>query len=124
MRKNKSDLSLAKKISEQITRQMKQAEVHLRAEDKNAFYQEVTRAYWSYLGNKLKMETSELSRSNIADKLKEENIAPELITKMIHLIDRSEMGLYTSYGSQAMRELYEDSLTTLDELDRQLKMSV
>lgn len=109
-----------KKISEQVTRQMKQAEIHLAKEEKNAFYNEMTRAYWSYLGHKLKMETSELTRSNITDKLKERKVDSELTTKVINLIDRSEMGLYTSFGSQAMKELFDDSLVILNDLERQL----
>jgi len=107
-----------KRISEQVTKQMKQAEIHLKAEDKNAFYQELTRAYWNYLGNKLRMETSDLSRSNISDKLKERKVSDDLIQQMINLIDRSEMGLYTAYGSQAMETLYNESLTVLNELEK------
>ena len=109
-----------KKISELVTRQMKQAEVHLKANEKQPFYQEITRAYWNYFSHKFKMETSELTRQNIAEKLSEQKIDSSLITKMIHLIDKSEMGLYTSYGSQAMQELYDESLEILNDIDRQL----
>jgi hypothetical protein len=109
-----------KKISEQVTRQMKQAEIHLVAEEKTPFYNEMTKAYWNYLGHKLKMETSELTRFNIAEKLKERKVEEELVSKVINLIDRSEMGLYTSFGSQAMKELFDDSLTILNDLEKQL----
>lgn len=108
-----------KKISERVTRQMKQAELYLKAGDKNAFYQETTDAYWDYLGHKLKMETSELTRSNIADKLKDHKVENETIIKLINLIDKSEMGLYTSFGSQAMKELFDDSLVVLNDVEKQ-----
>jgi hypothetical protein len=99
---------------------MKQAEVYLNENNKEAFYQELTRTYWNYLSHKFRLETSDLTRSNIAEKLREKDVSNELITKMINLIDNSEMGLYTSYGSQAMREIYENSLVILNDIDRQI----
>lgn len=109
-----------KKISEQVMRQMKQADIYLKENKKEPFYQELTRTYWNYLSHKFKMETSDLSRTNVADKLREHKVREESITKMINLIDRSEMGLYTSYGSQSMQEIYDDSLLILDEIEKQM----
>jgi hypothetical protein len=109
-----------KKISERVIQQMKQAEIYLKENKKEPFYQELTRTYWNYLSHKFKLETSNLSRINIAEKLREKGVSFELITKMINLIDRSEMGLYTSYGSQAMQELYDDSLNILNDIDKQI----
>lgn len=109
-----------KKISERVIQQMKQAEVYLNENNKEAFYQELTRTYWNYLSHKFRLETSDLTRSNIAEKLREKDVSYELITKMINLIDNSEMGLYTSYGSQAMQEIYENSLVILNDIDRQI----
>ncbi len=111
--------SSGKKISEQVTRQMKQAELYLKAGDKKAFYQETTDAYWDYLGHKLKMEISELTRSNIADKLKNHKVEIETISRLINIIDRSEMGLYTTGGSQEMNALFEDSLVILNDVEKQ-----
>jgi len=39
---------------------------------------------------------------------------------MINLIDNSEMGLYTAYGSQAMQEIYDNSLVILNDIDKQI----
>jgi hypothetical protein len=109
-----------KKISERVIQQMKQTEIYLKENKKELFYQELTRTYWNYLSHKFKLETSNLSRTNIAEKLSEKGVNFELITKMINLIDRSEMGLYTAYGSQAMQELYDDSLNILNDIDKQI----
>lgn len=109
-----------KKISEQITRQLNQAKIFLDQNKKQEFYQELTRAYWSYLGNKFRMETSALTRMNISEKLREKKIDEELIHRMVNLIDRSEMGLYTADGSQSMKELFEDSLVILNDIDKQI----
>ena len=109
-----------KKISQRVMQQMKQAEVYLSQNNKEAFYQELTRTYWNYLSHKLRLETSDLTRSNIADKLKEKGVNHDLIVKMINLIDNSEMGLYTNYGTQGMQEIYDNSLVILNDMDRQI----
>lgn len=109
-----------KKISQRVMQQMKQAELHLGQKNKEAFYQELTRTYWNYLSHKLRLETSDLTRNNIADKLKEKGVNNDLIVKMINLIDNSEMGLYTNYGTQGMQEIYDNSLVILNDIDRQI----
>jgi hypothetical protein len=109
-----------KKISQRVMQQMKQAEFYLSQNNKESFYQELTRTYWNYLSHKLRLETSDLTRSNIADTLKEKGVNNDLILKMINLIDNSEMGLYTSYGSQSMQEIYDNSLVILNEIDKQI----
>lgn len=109
-----------KKVSELVKRQMKQAAIYLGNNDKQAFYNEVTRAYWAYLGNKLRIEPSLLSRDNIEDKLKEKNIGEDTIREVLNLIETGEMGLYTSYGQQGMQSQYDRSLEILSELDKQL----
>lgn len=109
-----------KKISARVTQQLKLAESYLKENRKEAFYQELTRAYWTYLTNKFKLETSDLTRSNIAEKLREKGVGQELIDKMINLIDQSEMGLYTSYGTQGMEEIYNQSLIVLNDIEKQI----
>lgn len=109
-----------KKVSELIKKQMKQAFIYLVKNDKQAFYNEVTRAYWAYLGNKLRIEPSLLSKENIEEKLKEKNVSEEIIQEVISLIESGEMGLYTSYGNQDMQTQYDRSLEVLSELDKQL----
>jgi hypothetical protein len=109
-----------KKISERVMLQMKQAEMYLNENNKESFYQELTRTYWNYLSHKLRLETSDLSRSNIVEKLKDKGVSYDMIAKMIDLIDNSEMGLYTAYGSQSMKEIYDNSLVVLNDLDSQI----
>jgi hypothetical protein len=109
-----------KKVSEQVRRQMKQASTHLAKNDKMAFYNEVTRAYWAYLGNKLHIEPSTLSRDNIAEKLKLKNVSEDTIAELLALIESSEMGLYTSHGQQEMQSQYDRSIEILSKLDKQL----
>lgn len=109
-----------KKVSEQVRRQMQLASTYLKNNDKKLFYNEITRAYWAYLGNRLRIEPSLLSKDNIADKLRQRNVPEETISEVISLIENAEMGLYTSYGAKGMQEQYHQSLEVLSELEKQL----
>lgn len=109
-----------KKVSAEVKRQMNQAKKYLDKKEKEQFYNETTKAYWGYIGHKLKIETSELSRSNIEEKLKERQVSDETIQNLISLMNDSEMGLYTSHGQDEMKKLYEKSLTVLSKLEEEI----
>ena len=109
-----------KKVAAKVRKQMLQAKVYLKENKKKEFYNEMTRAYWSYLGNKLRIEPSLLSRNNIAEQLREKNVLEASVVELLSLIDQCEMGLFTNQGSTDMQDLYERSLIELSELDKQL----
>ena len=71
MRRNK-----ANKIA---LRRMATAKKLLQQNNEQAFYNEVIRALWEYLSDKLFIPQSELSKENIADKLRLKNVADERI---------------------------------------------
>ncbi len=52
-------------------RRLKRAHAALRRSDVESFYTELLKALWGYLGDKLRMPTSELMRDNIRQVLAE-----------------------------------------------------
>lgn len=70
------------------------AQQHLRDGTEKAFYDEVVRALWGYLGNKFNLGQSELSRERAAELLRAQGTHEALIQRLHALLDTCEMALF------------------------------
>lgn len=90
-----------KKANKVAARRLKVAKQKMRENDKAVFYDEVLKALWGYLGDKLNMPVSELSKDNIAAKLSDCQVSAELIEECVALVGECEFARYApSLASQ------------------------
>lgn len=68
-----------------------------------AFYEEVSKAVWLYLSDKLNIPLSVLSKENIAEKLRSKDISEIQISKLHELLSECELALYSPGGGQKQR---------------------
>lgn len=90
----------------------------LRDKNETKFYDELLIALWGYLGDKLKMPTSELSRKNVAGVLESKEIDPDIISNLINVLDDCEFAKYSpDGGASGMQEDYEKGCRVIDSLE-------
>lgn len=102
-------------------RRLKRAEAALKKGERELFYTELLKALWGYLGDKLKMPTSELMRDNIRAVLSEKHIAEADIDSLIALIDDAEFAKYSSAGGDDMTATYRRAIDTINGLEKSFK---
>ncbi|MDE6026456.1 MAG: BatD family protein, partial [Muribaculaceae bacterium] len=71
-------------------RRLKKAYSCMRKDDSEGFYDELLVALWGYMGDKLKMPTSELMRDNIRNVLESKEVPEKVIDGFISLLDTCE----------------------------------
>lgn len=98
------------------------AEKHLAYHDKKNFYDEVSRALWGYIGNKLNIDMAELSKDNAEEKLLVKNVKAETILKLQQLINTCELSLYSlSSDDSEMKNNYTTALNLIADLEDEIK---
>lgn len=113
--KRRRALKLAKK-------RLSVAEKHLAKSDKKNFYDEVSRATWGYLGDKLNIDMAELSKDNVEEKLLAKNAKPETIAKLKALLGTCELALYAPVGEGGeMKQNYETAMNLMADLEDEVK---
>jgi hypothetical protein len=113
VRRRKADKMARKRLS--------QAEKHLQAGEEKAFYDEITRALWGYLGDKLTLGQSELTRERVSRVLAERGLPAEPIEQLKQLLDTCEMALFAPAAAPGgMPGTYEKARTLITSLDDQL----
>ncbi len=86
------------------------------------FYDEVMRALWGYVGDKLNIPVSELSRENIQEKLAEQHVDDKTINKFVGALDECEYERYAP-GDPAgnMNKTFESAMTAIMDIENVMK---
>lgn len=103
-------------------RRLKKAAAAMRRNDASVFYDELLQALWGYMGDKLKMPTSELMRDNIRQVMLERNVTETIIDKFIGLIDEAEFAKYSSAGdAKNIRTDYNQAVAIINDMEKEFK---
>ena len=87
-----------------------------------AFYDELLIALWGYLGDKLKMPTSELMRDNIKAVLDRNGIPEEQTARLLETLDNCEYVKYSpDSGKASMKKSYDEAIDVINSLERSFK---
>ena len=83
-----------KKANKIARKRLRQAEKFLKENKKEEFYNEVLKALWGYLCDKLAIPQSELNKDNLEIELQKHNLRGELIASFIGILNECEFAQY------------------------------
>ena len=107
-----------KKANKIATKRLRQANKLMLAGKSNEFYDEVLRALWGYVGDKLNMPAEKLSRENISEKLQSHNVDDNTISKFLSAIDDCEMMRFAPGDPEGnMNKTFESAMTAIMEIE-------
>jgi hypothetical protein len=108
-----SDLSLVRnrKAAKIAGRRLKKASSFLNSGTTDGFYEEILKALWGYLSDKLSIPVSELTKNSAIELLKVKGINDELINSLSAILDKCEYARFSpsSSGTEAS-EIYEGAM--------------
>lgn len=111
-----------KKANKIATKRLRQANKLMLAGQTNEFYDEVLRALWGYVGDKLNMPAEKLSRENISEKLQSHNVDDNTISKFLSAIDDCEMMRFAPGDPEGnMNKTFECAMTAIMEIENVMK---
>jgi hypothetical protein len=115
-------LSRTKKANKVATKRLKIANKHLKEHQKEAFYDEISKAVWGYLGDKLNMPVASLTKDNVELELQNKHVDQELINQFLNILDTAEFARFApSDGHQAMDDLYNLTVAAIDKMENVIK---
>lgn len=97
------------------------AEAFKNENNSKSFYDEISKASFGYVGDKLNIPLSELSKSNIQEKLQSLNVSQQYIDEFIKIIKTCEMALFAGMdNSAAMQETYDSAKDVITKIEEEL----
>lgn len=111
-----------KKANKVATKRMKLAGKLLAENKKEAFYDEVLKALWGYISDKLNIPVSRLSKDNVEEKLRNHGVSDELIKEFLDALNECEFARFAPGDeSQAMDKVYSSSLAVMSKMENSIK---
>lgn len=122
--KENSDLALVrtKRANKMAVRRLKNAGKLLKENNKEAFYDEVLRALWGYLSDKLSIPQAELTKDNVENELNKYGVSEDLINEFLDILNTCEFARYApAQSSDAMDKLYEQTVDAISKMENTIK---
>ena len=105
-----------------VGKRMKRASALLKAKDHDRFYDEVLRALWGYMADKLNITTSDLNRDNVKDKMAAAGLGEGDIDAFISLLDECEFARYAPGDKlDAMDRIYSNAKDVIIKIENNIR---
>ena len=111
-----------KKANKVATKRLKKASKLMADNKPGEFYDEVLRALWGYVGDKLNIPVEQLSHDNISMRLAERYVDETVIGQFIGALDECEFERYAPGDPKGnMNKVYEKAMTAIEKIEDAMK---
>ena len=112
----------AGKANKVAVKRLKKAAALMRSGKEGDFYDEVLRALWDYVGDKLSMPIEQLSRDNITEQLSARDISSDDISRFISAIDECEFARFAPGDAAGnMSKVYDLAMSAITAIDSTMR---
>lgn len=111
-----------KKANKTAVKRLKNAGKLLKENKKEEFYDEVLRALWGYLSDKLSIPLANLTKDNVEAELAKYGVDESLISEFMDILNTCEFARYApAQASDAMDKLYEQTIDAIGKMENTIK---
>ena len=122
--KENANISLVKnkKANKVAQKRLRLAQKLLKEGNKDRFYDEVLKATWTYLSDKLSIPVALLTKDNVESELSKHNVEATHINQFTEILNTCEFARYApNSGQQEMGNLYADTIKAISDLEEIFK---
>ena len=111
-----------KKANKVAAKRLKLAGKLLGENKKDSFYDEVMKALWGYISDKLNIPLSRLSKDNVEEELRKYGVDDKMIKEFIDALNNCEFARYApGDDNQAMDKVYAEVLEIISKMESSIK---
>ena len=112
----------ARNANKVATKRLRTANRLMLKGENGLFYDEVLKALWGYVGDKLNMPEEQLSRDNVSERLAEHGVGQETVDKFIEALDECEFERYAPGDAKGnMNKTFESAMTAIMDIENAMK---
>lgn len=117
-----TSLMKTKKANKVAGKRLKQVAVYLKENKKQEYYDELLKAIWGYISDKLSIPLSELTKDNVQAELVKFGVDQPTIDEIIHILNTCEFARYApSQDGQMMDKLYNEAVGVINKIESLIK---
>jgi hypothetical protein len=109
-----------KRANKMAIKRFRIAEKYMREQDRRAFYEEMLRGLWGYLGDKFNIPVADLTREVVREELSRRGASAEA-DAIIAVIARCEEAQYSPATTVEMKDIYEEGIDAISKIESAIK---
>lgn len=115
-------LRRTKRASKVAAKRLKNAAKFMKAGDKPHFYEETMKALWGYLGDKLSIAQSDLTKDNVSEELAKRGVNEETVNEFLGTLQDCEFARFSSINDESlsMNNIYNRASDLIGKLEDKL----
>lgn len=95
---------------------------YLNSGDSEKFYESISDAMYGYLGDKLNIAKSDISKSIIKDKLGANGVSQTLLSQVMEIIEQCEMARFAPTDKESDADVYQKAMKLIGNLQKEIKL--
>lgn len=103
-----------KKANKVVQKRLKLAKQLMNDGKQSEFYEEIERAAWSYLSDRLSIPTSELNKENISQLLRQKGVDDDTVNQVNDVLATAGFARYAPSTSNDMQQLYDKTVQAFE----------
>ena len=100
---------------------LRMAERYMTEQNRHAFYEEMLRAMWGYIGDKFNIPVASLTKEKIREELYRRSVAEATAEQFCEVISRSEEAQYAPSASGEMTDIYAEAVEVISKIESVVK---
>jgi hypothetical protein len=116
-RKGKTGILKSRRANKVALKRLALAKKLLASNEKEKFLDEISKAMWGFISDKLQIPVSDLSKESATEALLKINIKPELITEFTDTIDKCEFSRFAGSQAESHLDLYRLALNSISKIE-------
>lgn len=115
--RHNSALLKGKRANKVALQRFRAAEGHMKSDNYRGFYEEMLKALWGYMGDKLNIPASNLTKENVREELVKRGVSTELAQQYIDIIVECEYAQYAPSAQGRVNEVYSNGVEIVSKLE-------
>ena len=121
--KDNSNIGLKKsrEAAKMAKKRLSKAQVYLKENKKDQFYEEIFTALWGFLGDKLAIPVSELNKEVVGERLQKKQVKEDTIKQLMDTINICEFARFAPAGNSQQENIYNDAMVVIMKVAEEIK---
>ncbi|MDE6857135.1 MAG: BatD family protein, partial [Alistipes sp.] len=94
---------------------------YMKENNRRAFYEEMLRAVWGYMGDKLNIPVANLTKENVREELHKRGVDVAVTQRFSEIVTRCEEAQYSPAGESEMAGVYADGVDFVSKIESAIK---
>ena len=120
--RSNQQLLRTRKAEKLARKRLKKAKGYLQQKNENSFYDEISKALWGYLSDKLSIPVSILNKENVEGAFKTKRVSGELSENFIQTLDDCDFARFAPGEKEdKMEDIFQKALETIVMIEKELR---